>query len=658
MSSLAAIFVMVTSLIEGIGWYIENDLYQDLVHRFISVTPGSVIGMGIAALSLWLQGSQWLAGRARPHRWALAAGRVLGCLLAGLGVLAALIHVPGPDATIFGIFDLLHVDTRLIRSNAMAPLSALGFVLAGVSLLLLDRADRKGRYTAEYCAIVLACTMVVPVVAYVYNATSTVQVIPSLTFPIQTPLLFLLLAVGILCARPQHQLMAIFLSDAPGGHLLRRLLPMTLLLLIILDLVAEWGASQGFYEHAKISPLIILVDSGVLFILFWRAAFLLNHEYVVRRQGEEALAKSNALLRVVSDSTTDPIFVKDRAGRMIFANPATLKVIGREIAAVLGHTSAELFSHPEDVVAMETNDQIVINSRKAHAFEQVVHGTQGVRIFYVTKAPWTSEKNEVLGIVGIATDITERKRTEEALKAHETQLEALVLARTAEVRELIGHLEATREEEKRAIARELHDDLGSTLTALNMHLAIIFQQLSGDAKITERAVKVKALLNSITATTRRIQNGLRPDKLDVFGLKAAIADQVQEFENYTGLTCRTSLPDEDLSYDSQMEITLFRMVQEALNNIAKHAKATRVDVILDDNDEEVMLTILDDGIGISAGMNQGSKHGLRGMRERAGYLGGRFEIAKGPQGRGARVTVTLPKSKPVAVKEEDLKSAI
>jgi signal transduction histidine kinase len=299
---------------------------------------------------------------------------------------------------------------------------------------------------------------------------------------------------------------------------------------------------------------------------------------------------------------------------------------------------------PADAQRIDLEDQSVMDSGEARVFETTTKFTYGIRTLHSTKAPWLNAQGEIMGLVGISTDITDRKRMEDSLKAHETQLEALVAARTFEVSELIGHLETTREEEKRSIARELHDDLGSALTALNMHLSLIFQQMPEDPKVTERAGKIKTLLGSITSATRRIQIGLRPDKLDVFGIKVAIAEQAAEFEKYSGVVCNASLPDDQLTYAPRVDIALFRMVQEALNNIAKHAQATRVDVILDDTDDEIVLTIRDNGVGIPVEQpGDVMTHGLRGMRERAGYLGGSVRIT-GSEGNGTNIVITIPKT--------------
>jgi PAS domain S-box-containing protein len=651
-SSLCALLLILSGVIVLGSWFIDSALYDVLLQNILSMKASAIVGITLSGLSLWLQ----RVPPAFTSRQSRSLKQLLGQLLALMVILIGSFSLAqdlfGTSSAVRQVLAYLQLDPELMRAGAMKPLNAFCLVLAGISLLWLDTSTQKDHYPTEYCSITMACIMGVPLLGYLYNATGTILIAVSSIVSVQASLFFLVLAIGILYARPQHPLMAVFTSNAPGGHLLRRLLPKTLALLIFLDLLAEWGARQGLYGQEKVSSLVTLADSAVLFILFWRAAFLLNYESDVRRQGEAALAKSTAWLRIVSDTTTDAIFVKDREGRMVFANPATLHVLGKELSSVVGCTNIDLFPNAEDAAAIAANDQYVITSGKAQAFEQTIHLPDGVRTFYATKAPWTNDDGIVLGVIGIATDISERKRTEDAIRAHEMQLEALVEERTAEVSELIGHLEATREEEKRAIARELHDDLGSALTALNMHLAIIFQQISTDPNLTERTVQVKALLNSVTATTRRIQSGLRPDKLDIFGIKTAIIELALDFENYTGVACRASLPDEDLAYTPQIEITIFRMVQEALNNIAKHAKATKVDVILDDNEDYVMLTIRDNGVGIPAGRITGNTtHGLRGMRERASYLRGKIDIAS-ESGKGTKITVKLPKTIPARANVE------
>ena len=250
-------------------------------------------------------------------------------------------------------------------------------------------------------------------------------------------------------------------------------------------------------------------------------------------------------------------------------------------------------------------------------------------------------------VAGVATfrDISERAAIEARLRAQEAELEQEVVARTMEVRELAGHLERVREEEKRALARDLHDDLGSALTALSIHFAILERRLpalSSDPALAEQAAKVRSLLGSITQTTRRIQSDLRPVALDALGLAAALENQVHEFSKRSQIHCEIEVPDQPVVVEPQHAIALVRVLQEALNNISRHAEATRVSVRLGSQREYVVLSVCDNGRGIALErLHSLTTHGLRGMRERAVYLGGSVEIGDN-KGGGTCIVVRLP----------------
>ncbi|MGI4849838.1 MAG: sensor histidine kinase [Janthinobacterium lividum] len=238
-------------------------------------------------------------------------------------------------------------------------------------------------------------------------------------------------------------------------------------------------------------------------------------------------------------------------------------------------------------------------------------------------------------------------------------LEREVTRRTAALRSLLGRREALHEEEKSALARDLHADLGASLTALNMHLAIMFKQMPDEARLHDRAAAIKALTSNIAQSTRRLQASLRPDKLDSFGLKVAIADLATEFANYSGLECQASMPDEELSYSPEVSMALFRLVQEALNNVSRHAKASKVDIVLDDNEDEIMLSVRDNGIGIAAEkIDMVMRHGLLALRERALYLGGSLRIMSpaGGNAAGTGIVMHLDKNRLAEMADEGTSS--
>lgn len=642
---LAALVLGVAGALLIYGWQAQLPAVVTPMSNAPSNRPNTGFALIMAALALALS-----ARLGREEALPMARQRLLRLLVSGL----ALVMLAMGSVTLaeYATGVDLGIDHLLVNSFAgeqawtgrMTLPAAAGTVLAGLSLLTLDLRLSNGHYPAEYLALAIIGFMAVPLIGYLFSVTAVSQVAASQGVAPQSALLYVLLGLSLLTVRPRHRVMNLWNSEGPGAALVRELLPKSLLLLLVLFLAVDGGARHGFYGYDKVSPLVMLLAGAWLSALFWRAGALLNREHEERLSHEQALSETSTLLRVVSDNTPEAIYVKDRKGRMVFANPATSRLLGMGSDNLIGKTSAELFADPEDARLVQEHDQEVMQSGSARAMEETIHGPEGVRTLYSTKSPWLDAWGRPQGVVGISTDITERKRVEDALREHEMHLERLVKERTAEVSELIGHLETTREEEKRAIARELHDDLGSALTALSMHFAILFQKLPPDSPLTERAQQIKALLATVTQTTRRIQVGLRPDKLDIFGIKTAISEQCVEFEKYSGVTCTVDLPDEDLSWAPATEIGLFRMVQEGLNNIAKHARATQVQLTLDDSEDGIVLTMRDNGVGFAPdAAAHRLTHGLRGMRERAQYLGGTFMVKSAP-GQGCTVSIHLPRT--------------
>jgi signal transduction histidine kinase len=154
---------------------------------------------------------------------------------------------------------------------------------------------------------------------------------------------------------------------------------------------------------------------------------------------------------------------------------------------------------------------------------------------------------------------------------------------------------------------------------------------------------MKQLLNNIIETNRKMQLALWNDKLEFLGPKAAIAELVQEWGREHGIKARASMPDEDPDYTRAQGVALLRCAEEGLRNILKHAQATQVDVILDDDGDQAMLTVRDDGVGAAATSLPASCHGLRMLRERARTLGGTLTLGAGPDGKGTALTLVFPK---------------
>jgi len=230
-------------------------------------------------------------------------------------------------------------------------------------------------------------------------------------------------------------------------------------------------------------------------------------------------------------------------------------------------------------------------------------------------------------------EINERKLTQEQLKQSRQRL-----------RELALHIQHVKEEEAKRIAREIHDELGQALTALKMDLYWMVPRLPGDpTALHDKIDKMGKLIDTTIHSVRRISSELRPGILDDFGLSAAMEWQSKEFRNRTGIACEFISDPESIVLDSDRSVAIFRIFQETLTNIVRHANATAVDVRLEETDHEVNLQVRDNGKGISEKQILDSRSfGVIGMNERVDDLGGHLKI-QGQANRGTTVIVCIPK---------------
>jgi signal transduction histidine kinase len=214
------------------------------------------------------------------------------------------------------------------------------------------------------------------------------------------------------------------------------------------------------------------------------------------------------------------------------------------------------------------------------------------------------------------------------------------------LRALAGRLQAVREEERSRLAREFHDVLAQDLTRLKLDIAWLDRRLAQpvqDRKLLhDKLTGMSELTDGAIGAVQRIATELRPVVLDSLGLAAAIEWQVKDFEERTGISCQIKLPGRELSFERARSTAIFRILQESLTNVARHAQASKVEVELRCEAEQLMLTVRDNGRGIrTADLSDVHSMGLLGMRERATLLGGHCEIATGAEG-GTSVQVRVP----------------
>jgi two-component system, NarL family, sensor histidine kinase UhpB len=289
--------------------------------------------------------------------------------------------------------------------------------------------------------------------------------------------------------------------------------------------------------------------------------------------------------------------------------------------------------HPDDRGDVMNAVQEALQRKKPYNIDySIVLPDGAIRIIHAQGKVTYNEKGEPIRMFGTVQDITGQKQTEEEIRDSREQLRNLYL-----------HLQSVREEERTYIAREIHDEFGTILTALKIDLSWLERQFTEkNGASREKILKDLDLINSAIKTVQRISSELRPGILDHLGLAAAMEWQVKEFCNRAGINWDISIELGDTKPDRDLSTTMFRILQESLTNIARHAEATEVRVSLREEDNILSLEIIDDGKGVTEEqLSDRNSFGLIGMRERAQHLGGDMFIERA-DGKGTKVLVTIP----------------
>jgi PAS domain S-box-containing protein len=333
----------------------------------------------------------------------------------------------------------------------------------------------------------------------------------------------------------------------------------------------------------------------------------------------------------VVESSQEMIAVVDRDYRYLIANRAFLDYRGMQPEEVVGRSVPEILGRETfDRIVKSKLDECLQGNVVQYELEYT-YSQRGRRDLFATYFP-IQGPNGIDRVAVALQDVTERKRAERELQRSLQELHALN-----------AQLQSVREEERTRLARELHDELGQALTAIRIDLAGL---KSARGQESQRIDGVLSLVDETIRSVRRISTELRPGILDHLGLVAAVEWAAEEFQSRTGIQCRVSLPETNPAIDAERATALFRIFQETLTNIARHAGATAVRVALSLESGNVSLEVRDNGRGISEDQLAASGSlGILGMRERALLLGGEFSIAGDP-GTGAIVRVRIPVADP------------
>ncbi len=352
----------------------------------------------------------------------------------------------------------------------------------------------------------------------------------------------------------------------------------------------------------------------------------------------KAVDAAQARLASIVALSRDAIVSFDFQRGIVTWNHGAEEMLGFTAAEAVGLDLASIVS-PDTAQERESMFEDIEAGRPVQDFSTRARTKTGVDIdVSVSASPVMNQAGVVIGGSVIIRDVSTQADAERAMRKHAADLEQRVAERT---RELV----VTQEEERRRIARDLHDHLGQQLTALRLSLAVCRERAGDDDTLREHLAKAESRATQLDADIEFLAWELRPSQLDK-GLVTAIDAYVREWSNHfhVPIDVHTSRLDED-RLPPQGALSLYRIAQEALNNVAKHGRATRVAVILEQRDERVVLVIEDDGCGFDVAGKNAAPHeqrlGLSGMRERAALVSGTTDVESAP-GRGTTVIVQIP----------------
>ena len=336
--------------------------------------------------------------------------------------------------------------------------------------------------------------------------------------------------------------------------------------------------------------------------------------------------------RRIVDNAGEAIISADEFSRVVLANPAAAAMFGVSVGQMLGQPLANFIRAPADA-GQSPLDYFQGGGRAGRrATDYAGMGLRaGGDAFPIEGSITDAFQDGVTLYTIILRDVSERQRVQQKLARSHDQL-----------RQLSAALQTIREEERTHISRELHDDLGQLLASLRMDLTLLRETCAGADDSLRLIAGMDANLLTAINSLRRIATNLRPRALDEGGLFFALQGLRDDFVERHGIACELLADEAELRLDDQASTAIFRIVQEALTNVARHAQATHVTLTLYRSNSELLITIRDDGRGIlDADMEKAESLGLVGMRERVWGLKG--EISIGPDdGPGTRIDIVLP----------------
>jgi PAS domain S-box-containing protein len=609
----------------------------------------------------------WQHGVALGHDAVPAARAALILILAGMVLLlrhrrpAAAASAARVGERACGLMAVALAVAPAAEGYGMPAVLAFNGGTLGAALLVLD-ARRNGVSLAQLCCIPAALASMLALLQCLYGAC-----VSSPTHAIA----FLAAAGGIMCMHPRLQPVAALASNGSGGFVLRRLLPMVLAILIAGGWLRVAGQDAGMYGTGLGTSLVVTLIVACTIALFWWCAWEIDRIDASRLRAEEDLRSLNAELELRVAERTAQLQAANRelkneiaAGkrtraalranqesyRFLFeCNPLPLFVLDHENLryAAVNQAAIQQYGYSREEFVGMSVERLLPPDELARTRQYLGTSPQGQNCIGI----WRNLKRdgELIEVevfhhvvrldgrphsIALALDITERRRTEEALRNY-----------TARLQILSQRLLNVQEAERSWIARELHDDIGQTLTAVKLGMQSVRKSI-GDAAAAARLEESIQLAARVLEQVRSVSLDLRPPLLDELGLIAALDSHIKNHAQRAGLEVHFDAEPLPQPPSPEVATACFRVVQEALTNVMRHAQASHVWIKLRLQDGALRLRVVDDGKGYDPEATRrqalkGKSIGLLSMSERATLIGGQCDIVSSP-GTGTSVRASFP----------------
>lgn len=405
------------------------------------------------------------------------------------------------------------------------------------------------------------------------------------------------------------------------------------------------GALQRLEASAELRAIVVDAETG-------QRGFLLTLDSRFLKPFEASAAALDGALRTLRDLSPSPD-LQQRIDSIEATARERLAIASLTISLMQTGESAQAIGAVRDGTGKDVMDEF---REQLRSFDQVAQAEVNVlRERQARAAMWPRLAALISTILALTLVVVVYRlqirrarhlQADAVASAREAErMHRLVDDRTAELSDLSAHLQTVAEREKAELARNLHDELGGLLTAARMDLSWVQGATQGlDGEIRDKLLGLNTALQEAMDIKRRVVESLRPALLDHFGLPTALQSHFDETCGKAGLNCTTSVPEDFAELPPDVAIALFRIGQEALTNIIRHARASNVHLQIEASSHEITVTVKDDGVGMdvaaAGGRGRGS-HGLAGMRERVASLGGVFELESAPA-RGTTIRIRVP----------------